>query len=404
MKKMKNHLYCSAPVCLILLELWGTLATQCRWEDGCVCPLCPAGHEPTACGEPEGTGEIGLCRICPAGTFSDSRDTEPCRPQTSCGTLNRWISTKPTSTSDAVCGGCLPGFHPAATRRSSTLHACVRKPHSRRRRNVVKSTSIRAGAGSGNTTSVQAPEEKTTEYAVFALVPVFCVMGLLGILICNLLKKKGYRCSAEKDGVDAEAATPQKEGNPCPYIVDDPNEDTISILVRLITEKKENAAALEELLQEYEDKQMALSKSSSIKFPGLPHFSQFRSLPRLCTHQHHLHTINGLASRSGVCCSRCSQKKWPELLLPALALPTDMHKSPTNIVKAPEVTILSVGRFQVAQIPEMKSSLKEASQPESSDTESMDSSQTEPAEERSLLGVSSSSNSASIKARQEMNL
>lgn len=27
-------------------------------------------------------------------------------------------------------------------------------------------------------------------------------------------------------------------GNPCPYIVDDPNEDTISILVRLITEKK----------------------------------------------------------------------------------------------------------------------------------------------------------------------
>ena len=27
-------------------------------------------------------------------------------------------------------------------------------------------------------------------------------------------------------------------GNDCPYIVDDPNEDTISVLVRLITEKK----------------------------------------------------------------------------------------------------------------------------------------------------------------------
>ncbi|KAI2653344.1 Tumor necrosis factor receptor superfamily member 19L [Labeo rohita] len=381
---MKNHLYCSAPVCLILLELWGTLAAQCRWEDGCVCPLCPAGQEPTtvrdnttkthskkhvpipACGEVEGPGEIGMCRTCPAGTFSDTNDTEPCRPHLSCRTLNRWILTAPTSLSDAVCGGCLPGFHPAATRKSSTLHACVRKPYSRRKRNVGKSTTSRSGPGGANATSVQSPEEKSTEYAVFAL-----------------------------SGSDPGC---RRAGNPCPYIVDDPNEDTISILVRLITEKKENAAALEELLQEYENKQMALNKSSSIKFPALPHFSPFRSLPRLCSHQHHLHTINGLASRSGLCCSRCSQKKWPELLLPI-----DTHKSPTDLVKAPEVTILSVGRFQVAQIPEVKSASKEVTPPESSDTDSMDSSQTEPAEERSLLGVSSSCNSASSKSRQEVN-
>lgn len=84
------------------------------------------------------------------------------------------------------------------------------------------------------------------------------------------------------------------------------------------------------------------------RIPALPHFSQFRSLPRLCSHQHHLHTINGLASRSGLYCSRCSQKKWPELLLPALPLPADTHKSP-DLVKTPlpggEVTILSVGRL-----------------------------------------------------------
>lgn len=59
---------------------------------------------------------------------------------------------------------------------------------------------------------VRSAEEKTAEYAVFALVPVFCVMGLLGILICNILKKKGYRCSADKEGGDEETATPQKEG------------------------------------------------------------------------------------------------------------------------------------------------------------------------------------------------
>lgn len=84
------------------------------------------------------------------------------------------------------------------------------EPYSRRRRNVVKSSSTRTGAA--NSTAVHGPEEKSTEYAVFALVPVFCVMGLLGILICNLLKKKGFRCNAEKDAVDEECATPEKEG------------------------------------------------------------------------------------------------------------------------------------------------------------------------------------------------
>lgn len=70
-----------------------------------------------------------------------------------------------------------------------------------------------AGAGApGNGTVVRTVDEKTAEYAVFALVPVFCIMGLLGILICNILKKKGYRCSAEKEGGDEESAIPQKEG------------------------------------------------------------------------------------------------------------------------------------------------------------------------------------------------
>lgn len=74
-----------------------------------------------------------------------------------------------------------------------------------------KGPSSSAG-GPVNGTVVRSAEEKTAEYAVFALVPIFCVMGLLGILICNILKKKGYRCSADKEGGDEETATPQKEG------------------------------------------------------------------------------------------------------------------------------------------------------------------------------------------------
>lgn len=68
-----------------------------------------------------------------------------------------------------------------------------------------------SGRGAANATRAQGSDEKTTEYAVFALVPIFCVMGLLGILICNILKKKGYRCSADKEG-DEEAPAALKEG------------------------------------------------------------------------------------------------------------------------------------------------------------------------------------------------
>lgn len=83
--------------------------------------------------------------------------------------------------------------------------------HVRAVRTVGKGPSSSAG-GPVNGTVVRSAEEKTAEYAVFALVPIFCVMGLLGILICNILKKKGYRCSADKEGGDEETATPQKEG------------------------------------------------------------------------------------------------------------------------------------------------------------------------------------------------
>lgn len=41
-------------------------------------------------------------------------------------------------------------------------------------------------------------EAAMAQAAVLTIVPVFCAMGLLGILVCNLLKKKGYHCTASK--------------------------------------------------------------------------------------------------------------------------------------------------------------------------------------------------------------
>ncbi|XP_029111097.1 tumor necrosis factor receptor superfamily member 19L isoform X2 [Scleropages formosus] len=390
----KNHLCCFVLLLLARLGSGASRALPCGQGkvltgDGCVCLRCPRGQEPSRlCGRAgRANADLG-CRACPAGFFSDTYGPEPCRPRRSCAALNRVPVGAGGADGDALCGGCVRGF--SSPEGASASEACVRS--ARVTRNVGKSAP--QGLVAANATDVRGSEEKSTEYAVFALVPIFCVMGLLGILICNILKKKGYRCTADKEGADEEGAAPQKDGNAgLPYAVDDPNEDTISVLVRLITEKKENAAALEELLLEYESKQMSISKTASIKFPALPPLAQFRSLPRLCSHQRHLHTINGLALRSGSsCCSRCSQRKWPELLLlpptDALSPPAD---PPARTPAPGEVTILSVGRFRVAQIPERKDGPPDTPPQEPSDTDSVDTSHTEPAEETSLLGAPSSS-------------
>ncbi|XP_014878581.1 tumor necrosis factor receptor superfamily member 19L-like isoform X1 [Poecilia latipinna] len=398
---MRNHLCCSTLVLLAVIGCGGTAAVQCRWGEGCVCLQCPAGQEPSKpCRQIQSSAEDIKCQFCPPGSFSDTVDSELCRPHTSCEILGRNVSVSGTLTSDAVCGDCLPGFLSPDGGQVSTESGCTKTElHARKVRTVEKGSSSGAG-GPANSTVVRSAEEKTAEYAVFALVPVFCIMGLLGILICNILKKKGYNCTAEKDGKDEETATPQKEGHNCPYISDDLNEDTISVLVRLITEKKENAAALEELLLEYESKQM--SKGSSIKFPMLSPLSTFRSIPKSCPHQSHLHTISGLsglAPKHGYRCSRCAQRKWPPvlippldslkdplkppqgLILPSLDTPVDQQKNPllgagrvdthhpqAAVVPKPvqnkvdssegrekkEGEVLSVGRFQVAHIPEYK--------------------------------------------------
>uniref|UniRef100_A0A3P9INW1 RELT TNF receptor n=2 Tax=Oryzias latipes TaxID=8090 RepID=A0A3P9INW1_ORYLA len=397
---MKNHRCCSALVLLAMLGCGGSAAVPCTWAEGCVCLQCAAGQEPSkACEKIQTPAEEVQCQPCPSGSFSDALNTELCRPHTICEMLGRKVAISGTATSDAVCGACLPGFHFIAADQASVRSLCLKTDsHVRMVRTVGKGPS--SGAGLVNATVVRSAEEKTTEYAVFALVPVFCVMGLLGILICNILKKKGYNCSAEKERKDEEAASPEKEGNSCPHMSDEVNEDTISVLVRLITEKKENAAALEELLLEYESKQM--SKGSSIRFPMLSPLSTLCSLPRPCPHHSHLHTISGLsglAPKHGYRCSRCAHKKWPAVLippldslkeplktpqtlkLPSLDTPTEQQKRPllggvsadTNHApavpkavqdkmdgseekerKEVEPAVLSVGRFQVAHIPEYK--------------------------------------------------
>ncbi|KAM5316568.1 tumor necrosis factor receptor superfamily member 19L isoform 4-T8 [Glossophaga mutica] len=193
------------------------------------------------------------------------------------------------------------------------------------------------------------------------------------------------------------------DGNTTAYPAEDANEDTIGVLVRLITEKKENAAALEELLKEYHSRQLVQTSHGSA--PRLP--PEPPSMPHICPHRHHLHTVQGLASLSGPCCSRCSQK-WPEVLLSpeAAAATTPAPRLLPNPTRAPkagakagrqgEITILSVGRFRVARIPEQRtnslaSEVKTITEAGPLAGDLTDSSQPgPPAEQRALLGSSGS--------------
>ncbi|KAF7237926.1 Tumor necrosis factor receptor superfamily member 19L, partial [Varanus komodoensis] len=510
------------------------------------CRGCPPGEEPDQkCGFGEGRGMT--CKPCSAGSFSPSFGLERCSSHTRCEGKKRVPASPGTATADAVCGHCMPGYYspegetdPRATCLPcpSSTPGCPgpRRWPARLARNA-EALQRRDSKMAANGTHDGKPEEKATQYAVLAIVPVFCVMGLLGILFCNLLMKKGYHCTAQKDA-DEEAAKGERSvhkenGNsqvsqgfrrdgqhkwrlgdawlesstcerdlgvlvdcrlnmsqPCgaaakranatrgctagsvasrlrevllplyttlvrpqleycarfwaphygkdvarleseqrratrlvaglqgmPYEarlrelglfslekrrlrgdllatyrkdssekmlqlsalaaplppvhgagsspafrIEDANEDTIGVLVRLITEKKENAAVLEEMLKDYHSKQnLQLTYKPVNKLHLLPQF------PHICRHQHHLHTVQGLATRSGPTCTRCSQKKWPEVApstetaptAPGSAAGSKLTKAGNKAGRPGEITILSVGRFRVARIPEQKPSPSE---------------------------------------------
>ncbi|XP_075707440.1 tumor necrosis factor receptor superfamily member 19L [Rhinoderma darwinii] len=349
--------------CLFTIQIWEGICQECGKSeyvnDGgdCVpCRKCLRGQEPDGvCGFGTGAG-VG-CRACNPGTFSSRSGVSPCTMHTQCNKKKRIQLSAGTASADTACGDCLPGYFPLVANSGNTCIACWLAPPDtvgcegqRTLRNrsprTLEAANNSAQKSSQNGTRKGDQEDSRTEYAVLAIVPVFCMMGLTGILLCNILKKKGFHCTSRK--VDEEAS-PEKDGNI--MLEENGNEDTIGVLVRLITEKKENAVALEELLKEYQTKQMSTmgSKSPQNKLHLLP------QMPNLCKHQHHLHTVQGPASRSSTCCTRCSQKKWPDIISPPLSVVVPASNARTFAKAAlGDLTILSVGRFRVACIPEQK--------------------------------------------------
>lgn len=77
------------------------------------------------------------------------------------------------------------------------------------------------------------------------------------------------------------------------------------------------------------------SPALATRFPMMSPLSTFCSLPRLCPHQSHLHTISGLsglAPKHGYRCTRCAQRKWPPVLIPPLDSLKDPLKPPQTFI------------------------------------------------------------------------
>ncbi|NWT76192.1 RELL2 protein, partial [Prunella himalayana] len=159
---------------------------------------------------------------------------------------------------------------------------------------------------------------------VFLLVLVFFIMGLVGFLICHVLKKKGYRCRTFRDDLDD---LDDKEG--VKELQDDEaekNDDTVEKIVRYIIQNEANVEALKEMLDENE--------VGDVPVPA----------PSLCPHSSsqdggppHHHTVH-LGSTQAPCI-HCSRRKRPPLQRQGRS------KEGKSRMHPGETTVFSVGRY-----------------------------------------------------------
>nr|KAF6347294.1 RELT like 2 [Pipistrellus kuhlii] len=153
-------------------------------------------------------------------------------------------------------------------------------------------------------------------YMLFLLVLVFFLMGLVGFMICHVLKKKGYRCRTSR-GSEPDDTQLQPPDD------DDMNEDTVERIVRCIIQNEANAEALKEMLGDSEGEgtvQLSSVDATSSLQDGAP------------SHHHTVHL------GSAAPCIHCSRNKRPPLVRQGRS------KEGKSRPRPGETTVFSVGR------------------------------------------------------------
>ncbi|KAJ8352675.1 hypothetical protein SKAU_G00241510 [Synaphobranchus kaupii] len=132
--------------------------------------------------------------------------------------------------------------------------------------------------------------EPPPQYMIFLLVFFFFLTGLLGFLICHMLKKKGYRCRTGE--LDEECEDKLAPGNNEEGVEE--NQDTVEQILKCIIENEANMEAFKEML----GNQNACEHKVSSR---LPRKESLGGIP-----PHH-HTVHSGADRNS--CHHCTQSR-----------------------------------------------------------------------------------------------
>ncbi|XP_034399043.1 RELT-like protein 2 isoform X3 [Cyclopterus lumpus] len=152
-------------------------------------------------------------------------------------------------------------------------------------------------------------------YIIFVVVFLFFLTGLLGFLVCHLLKKKGYRCRT--GDMDDEKEEEKLGGNADDE--DEENQDTVEQILKCIIENEANMEAFNEMFGNHAQHDPRLRKES---VGGVP------------PHHHTVHS--GSAHNSCHLCAQVRSKKGRR------------QSRPPRFKQRPgEQTVFSVGRFRV---------------------------------------------------------
>ncbi|XP_058481994.1 RELT-like protein 1 [Solea solea] len=186
---------------------------------------------------------------------------------------------------------------------------------------------------------------KNPDYIAFVLVPVFFLLGLLGVVICHVLKRKGYRCTTEAQDEDEVFDEEEKDLELGGELNDTSDNDTVGQIVHYIMKNEANSDALKAMVHDNsidsDGPPLTPSSPNSPTSPMTP-ISPGAPLGAAKHTCNHLHTIGGASGNKNIC-TRCSQKKWPLIRKPSL------HKAEQRRSQYGEVTVLAVGRFRVTK-------------------------------------------------------
>uniref|UniRef100_H3CP16 RELT like 1 n=1 Tax=Tetraodon nigroviridis TaxID=99883 RepID=H3CP16_TETNG len=175
-------------------------------------------------------------------------------------------------------------------------------------------------------------------YVAFVLVPVFFLLGLLGVVICHVLKRKGYRCTTEPQDGGKEAWEEGKDEE-MGEDADDSDHDTLGQIVRCImSNEAANSDALKAMVHENSVDSDGPPLTPSPPMTPVSPDAPPGAAKHTCSH---LHTVGGTGLKNT--CTRCSQKKWPLMRRPSPRKAEQQRRS------AGEVTVLAVGRFRVTK-------------------------------------------------------